>query len=40
MLRLLDVLLSGIFLLVALPLALLLTLALWATGGRPILYHG
>ena len=40
MLRLLDVLLSGIFLLIALPLALLLTLALWATGGRPILYHG
>ena len=40
MLRLLDVLLSGIFLLLALPLALLLTLVLWATGGRPILYHG
>jgi lipopolysaccharide/colanic/teichoic acid biosynthesis glycosyltransferase len=40
MLRLLDVLLSGLFLLVALPVAGLLTLALWATSGRPILYRG
>ncbi|HET8527691.1 MAG TPA: sugar transferase [Gaiellaceae bacterium] len=40
MLRLLDVLLSGLFLLVALPIVVLLTLVLWATSGRPILYHG
>ena len=39
-LRLLDVLLSTLFLLVTLPLALLLTLVLAATSGRPILYRG
>jgi lipopolysaccharide/colanic/teichoic acid biosynthesis glycosyltransferase len=39
-LRLLDVLLSGLFLLLALPLVLVLTLVLLATSGRPLLYRG
>jgi lipopolysaccharide/colanic/teichoic acid biosynthesis glycosyltransferase len=39
-LRLLDLLLSSIFLLVGLPIGLVLTLALAATSGRPILYRG
>ena len=39
-LRLLDVALSALFLLVALPVSLLLMLALWAASGRPLLYHG
>jgi lipopolysaccharide/colanic/teichoic acid biosynthesis glycosyltransferase len=40
MLRLLDVLLSGLFLLLTLPVVLVLTLVLLATSGRPLLYHG
>ena len=39
-LRLLDVLLSTVFLLVGLPLAVVLTLVLALTRGRPILYRG
>src|SRR3954467_6237696 len=39
-LRLLDLLLSTLFLLVALPIVLLLTLVLLVTSGRPILYRG
>ena len=39
-LRLLDVPLSTLFLLVALPVALLLTLVIAATSGRPVLYRG
>jgi lipopolysaccharide/colanic/teichoic acid biosynthesis glycosyltransferase len=39
-LRLLDVALSALFLLVALPGSLLLVLVLAATSGRPILYRG
>jgi lipopolysaccharide/colanic/teichoic acid biosynthesis glycosyltransferase len=39
-LRLLDVVLSALFLLVALPGSLLLVLAIAATSGRPILYRG
>jgi lipopolysaccharide/colanic/teichoic acid biosynthesis glycosyltransferase len=39
-LRLLDVTLSAIFLLVALPIVLLLTAILLVASGRPILYHG
>jgi lipopolysaccharide/colanic/teichoic acid biosynthesis glycosyltransferase len=40
LLRLLDVVLSTLFLLVALPISLLLTLGLVLTSGRPILYRG
>ena len=40
LLRLLDVLLSGLFLLCALPLAALITLIVLATSGRPVLYRG
>jgi lipopolysaccharide/colanic/teichoic acid biosynthesis glycosyltransferase len=39
-LRLLDVTLSSVFLLVALPIVLLLTAILLVTSGRPILYRG
>jgi len=39
-LRLLDVLLATLFLLVTSPVALLLTLVIAATSGRPILYRG
>jgi lipopolysaccharide/colanic/teichoic acid biosynthesis glycosyltransferase len=39
-LRALDVALSALFLLAALPLALLLVLAIAATSGRPLLYRG
>ena len=39
-LRLLDLLLSALFLVVALPVALLIALALLLTSGRPILYRG
>jgi lipopolysaccharide/colanic/teichoic acid biosynthesis glycosyltransferase len=39
-LRSLDVLLSGLFLLVALPAATLISLALLLTSGRPLLYRG
>jgi lipopolysaccharide/colanic/teichoic acid biosynthesis glycosyltransferase len=39
-LRTLDIVLSAVFLLCALPLALLLTLAVLATSGRPVLYRG
>jgi lipopolysaccharide/colanic/teichoic acid biosynthesis glycosyltransferase len=39
-LRLLDVTLSAVFLLVALPIVLLLTAVLVVTTGRPILYRG
>jgi lipopolysaccharide/colanic/teichoic acid biosynthesis glycosyltransferase len=39
-LRALDIVLSALFLLVALPISLLLMLALLVTSGRPILYHG
>jgi lipopolysaccharide/colanic/teichoic acid biosynthesis glycosyltransferase len=39
-LRLLDIVLSALFLLVALPVALLLVLLVAGTSGRPILYHG
>ena len=39
-LRLLDMTLSALFLLVALPLSLLLLLLTLATSGRPILYRG
>jgi lipopolysaccharide/colanic/teichoic acid biosynthesis glycosyltransferase len=39
-LRALDVVLSSLFLVVALPLALVLMLVLLATSGRPILYRG
>ena len=39
-LRLLDVTLSAVFLLVALPIVLLLTAILLVTSGRPILYRG
>jgi len=37
LLRLLDVLLSAVFLLVALPLSVLLLVALLLTSGRPLL---
>jgi lipopolysaccharide/colanic/teichoic acid biosynthesis glycosyltransferase len=40
LLRLLDVVLSSLFLLAALPVTVLLTLVLLATGGRPLLYRG
>lgn len=40
LLRLLDVVFSALFLLVALPLSLLLTLAVAVSSGRPILYRG
>jgi lipopolysaccharide/colanic/teichoic acid biosynthesis glycosyltransferase len=40
LLRLLDVVLSALFLLVALPLSLFLTLTIVLTSGRPILYRG
>jgi lipopolysaccharide/colanic/teichoic acid biosynthesis glycosyltransferase len=40
MLRGLDVALSALFLLVALPVALLLVLVIAATSGRPLLYRG
>jgi lipopolysaccharide/colanic/teichoic acid biosynthesis glycosyltransferase len=39
-LRLLDLVLSGVFLLVALPVATLLALVALLTSGRPILYSG
>src|SRR5438034_11217101 len=39
-LRLLDVVLSVLFLLVALPLALPIALLVLATSGRPVLYRG
>jgi lipopolysaccharide/colanic/teichoic acid biosynthesis glycosyltransferase len=39
-LRALDVLLAGLFLLVALPLSLLLALAVLTTGGLPLFYRG
>jgi lipopolysaccharide/colanic/teichoic acid biosynthesis glycosyltransferase len=39
-LRLFDLVLSALFLLVALPLSLLLLVVLLATSGRPILYRG
>ena len=39
-LRLLDVVLSTLFLLCALPLAVPLTLVVLLTSGRPIFYHG
>jgi putative colanic acid biosysnthesis UDP-glucose lipid carrier transferase len=39
-LRLLDITLSAVFLLVALPIVLLLTAILLVTSGRPILYRG
>jgi len=39
-LRALDIVLSALFLLVALPLSALIALAVAATGGRPILYGG
>ena len=39
-LRALDVLLSALFLVVALPLAGAIALVVLLTGGRPILYHG
>ena len=39
-LRLLDVALSALFLLVALPVSLVLLLVLLATSGRPLLYRG
>ena len=39
-LRLLDVALSALFLLVALPVSLVLLLVLLATNGRPLLYRG
>lgn len=39
-LRLLDVVLSAVFLLVTLPIVLLLTACLLVTSGRPILYRG
>ena len=39
-LRALDVALSALFLLVALPVALVLVLAIAATSGRPLLYRG
>jgi lipopolysaccharide/colanic/teichoic acid biosynthesis glycosyltransferase len=40
LLRGLDVALSSVFLVVALPLALAIALVVLATGGRPILYRG
>jgi lipopolysaccharide/colanic/teichoic acid biosynthesis glycosyltransferase len=40
LLRLLDVVLSSLFLLIALPLALLLMPAILLTSGRPLLYRG
>ena len=40
MLRVLDIVLSALFLLVGLPIALVLTGVLAATSGRPILYRG
>jgi len=40
LLRLLDLLLSGLFLLCALPLGALITLIVLATSGRPVLYRG
>ncbi|MBV8064157.1 MAG: sugar transferase [Actinobacteria bacterium] len=40
MLRALDLVLSALFLVVALPLALAIALALLVTSGRPVLYRG
>jgi lipopolysaccharide/colanic/teichoic acid biosynthesis glycosyltransferase len=40
LLRVLDVVLSTVFLVCALPLALPLTLVLFATSGRPLFYRG
>jgi lipopolysaccharide/colanic/teichoic acid biosynthesis glycosyltransferase len=40
LLRVLDVLLSGLFLLCALPLALSIALIVLATSGRPVFYRG
>jgi lipopolysaccharide/colanic/teichoic acid biosynthesis glycosyltransferase len=40
LLRMLDVLFSALFLLAALPLALLIALTILLTSGRPILYRG
>ena len=40
LLRALDVLFSGVFLLVSLPLSLLIALAILATSGPPIFYRG
>jgi lipopolysaccharide/colanic/teichoic acid biosynthesis glycosyltransferase len=40
LLRLLDVLLSALFLLIALPLAVTIALLVLATSGRPVLYRG
>jgi lipopolysaccharide/colanic/teichoic acid biosynthesis glycosyltransferase len=39
-LRLLDIVLSAVFLLVTLPVALLLALVIIATSGRPLFYRG
>src|SRR5581483_1185652 len=39
-LRALDVVLSALFLLAALPVSLVLVLAIAATSGRPLLYRG
>ena len=39
-LRLLDILLSALFLVVALPVALVIAIAVLATSGRPVLYRG
>jgi lipopolysaccharide/colanic/teichoic acid biosynthesis glycosyltransferase len=39
-LRLLDVVLSALFLVVALPVALVIAIAVLATSGRPVLYRG
>jgi lipopolysaccharide/colanic/teichoic acid biosynthesis glycosyltransferase len=40
LLRLLDIVLSALFLLAALPIAAVLTAVLLATSGRPLLYRG
>ena len=39
-LRALDIVLSGIFLILALPLIVPIALAILVTNGRPVLYHG
>ncbi|HTO25630.1 MAG TPA: sugar transferase [Gaiellaceae bacterium] len=39
-LRLLDILLSALFLVVTLPVALVIAIAVLATSGRPVLYRG
>ena len=39
-LRTLDILLASVFGLLALPIALVIALIVWATSGRPILYRG